>query len=185
MITGHATTLTTYLRGRRWEPLATLVARLGTMTSDEAMAASPLRVEIDGTPVVGAVDRYTPFLSDSWPRFESHRAMIDLQVVVAGRERIDIVDTASASLVLDTPYDTERDMQFYRSADSRIEGAASPPLEPADATCLFLVPHLWGLFLPHDAHRPKMAADHDATSVTKVVFKIPVSLWVAANRGTE
>ncbi|MGL4944240.1 MAG: YhcH/YjgK/YiaL family protein [Thermoguttaceae bacterium] len=163
MITASTQHIGFYLAASFWEPLSAAVAKLGAQTAD-ALGQSQVRVEIRGEPVVGNVDRYSTLLPDAWPRFESHRKMIDLQIVLAGRERIDVVDTSG--LTGDAPYDTERDMQFYK------ERAVS------GATSVILVPQTFALLFPHDAHRPKMAADKTtAAKVTKIVFKIPVSLW--------
>ena len=114
------------------------------------------RYEIDGDRVFAMVQRY-----DTAPgtekRFESHRRYLDIQLVVAGRERI--LHAPVEALEIVEPHDGDRDVAFY----------AAPP---ASSSCL-LLPGDFALLYPGDGHKPGcMAGGRDA--VVKVVVKVEV-----------
>jgi biofilm protein TabA len=91
-------------------------------------------------------------------RWESHRRYIDIQYVVLGRERMDVVNVGS--LTGATPYDDANDVLFYDGA-------------PAGATALLVETGGFAIFFPHDGHRPSIAIDV-ADEVRKIVIKVPV-----------
>lgn len=112
------------------------------------------RHEIAGDEVFALVQSY-----DTAPaaekRFESHRAHVDLQFIVSGRERI--LHTDSRELAVGTPYDEDEDIVFYEDPDF----SSSILLRTGE----FVILH------PQDAHKPGcMAGGRDP--VKKVVVKI-------------
>lgn len=90
-------------------------------------------------------------------RWESHRRYIDVQVVVAGEELMEVTGTAGLAVAEDlTP---GKDLIFYRpwGPGSRLRVAAGGV----------------AVFFPDDAHRPSLAFGSPAP-VRKVVVKVPV-----------
>jgi YhcH/YjgK/YiaL family protein len=90
--------------------------------------------------------------------FESHRRLIDVQVVVAGREVIEVIDAARSTVQV--PYDEGRD--FTHHADTA--GASIARLEAGDVA----------VFFPADVHMPGLRAGSEAALVRKTVVKVPV-----------
>jgi YhcH/YjgK/YiaL family protein len=87
--------------------------------------------------------------------WESHRRYIDVQLVVAGRERMGYANLAA--LAAQKPYDPEKDLLV-------LEGAGD----------FFMVSAgMFTIFTPQDAHMPCLAADEPAM-VRKVVVKVAV-----------
>lgn len=89
--------------------------------------------------------------------FETHRRFIDIQVVVAGEERMEVTDAARLAIV--QPYDDARDLIKYADA--------------ADASVLRVQAGSAAVFWPEDAHLPSLAAG-EPTLVRKTVIKVPV-----------
>ncbi|MGJ3243033.1 MAG: YhcH/YjgK/YiaL family protein [Opitutales bacterium] len=94
-------------------------------------------------------------------RFESHRATVDIQVVLQGAEWIDW--HPADELTPEGAWDAERDFQFHQPP-------AVPPLGR-----LRLVPGFAAIFFPEDGHRPQIA-DGDPAPLLKAVVKIPHAL---------
>ena len=92
-------------------------------------------------------------------RFETHRKFVDLQYTFIGAEKIAWLP--SSALEQDGLYDEGSDLQFYHSAPSE--------------SVVHKRPGCFSVFFPTDAHRPQIA-DGKATSIYKVVIKIPVNL---------
>ncbi|MBN2295678.1 MAG: YhcH/YjgK/YiaL family protein [Pirellulales bacterium] len=88
-------------------------------------------------------------------KFEGHREYIDVQVVLAGRERMDVAP--AAGLTIGDEYDSSRDLMFFQT--------------PATFSSLTVQPGQFAVFFPQDAHRPNCAIDQ-AAPVKKVVVKI-------------
>jgi biofilm protein TabA len=90
-------------------------------------------------------------------RWESHRAHVDVQVVVTGRERLAVAEAGGLQVEEDlTP---ASDVIFYRPAGS----ASELQLGAGDAAVLF----------PSDAHLAGLQVGR-ATRVHKTVVKVPV-----------
>jgi len=96
-------------------------------------------------------------------RLEAHRAYVDVQTLLAGREAIEWFPVED--LIVETPYDPERDVVFYH-----VPGPAPARVEVAPGT--------FAVFFPRDAHRPQLTATEGLARVRKVVVKIPVRLGV-------
>jgi YhcH/YjgK/YiaL family protein len=90
--------------------------------------------------------------------FESHRQYIDVQVVVEGEERIEVVD--AGRIAGKTPYSAEKDVIIYHDA--------------ADATEVRLPAGDVAIFFPIDVHMPCLRLRADASLVRKTVVKVPV-----------
>lgn len=95
-------------------------------------------------------------------RWESHRAYIDIQVVVVGEEYMEVADVSRLRVAEDLS--SEKDVLFYfpseRESMLKVSGGAG------------------GVFFPVDAHRPSLAVDAPV-SVRKTVIKVPVVWWGA------
>jgi len=89
--------------------------------------------------------------------FESHRKYIDVQVVVAGAELMELADISR--LEVSEPYNPERD--FTKYAD--ITGATVLKMGPGDAA----------IFFPNDGHMPALQW-RGTGLVRKTVVKVPV-----------
>ena len=90
-------------------------------------------------------------------KYEAHRAYIDIQVVLSGREQIFVSPLKDLSGCLQE-YDTEKDIEFWAlSSASRAV--------PADSS------H-WVILFPSDAHMPCMTLE-EPSFIRKVVVKVP------------
>lgn len=121
--------------------------------------AQERKYELRGTDIFAQVARYRtqPFAELV---FESHEKYVDVQAVLAGRERMEVV--ARDQLRISQPYDTEKDVAFYQQAPGSFH--------------LDLVPGNFVLLFPHDAHMPGTMLGKEPEAVTKVVIKIKAAL---------
>ncbi len=144
------------------------VARCLTPGSPEAarIAAVPEgvteRIELgDG---VFALEQAYVGKPESAGKWEAHERMIDIQVIVAGRERMGVREVAG--LVLTEDYRAERDLMFFAA--------------PAGGVSMLAVATGGiAVFYPADAHMPSLA-DGAPTLVRKTVVKVPVALVAPA-----
>ena len=90
--------------------------------------------------------------------FESHRKYIDVQVVVAGEEAMEVEDISRLSIT--DAYDAERDLIIY--ADT--SGASRLTMRAGDVA----------LFFPSDGHMPSLQIAGQML-VHKTVVKVPVA----------
>lgn len=135
------------------DPLAEAVAALRTLNAD----APEGRTELAGGAYI-VLSRYaTKLPAEHTAGYEAHRAFIDVQIVLAGRECIEVADTDS--LVPREAYDADRDVAFYDP--------------PEQSTSVLLRPGQFVVLFPGDAHRPGLALDEPA-DVVKAVAKLPV-----------
>ncbi len=112
------------------------------------------RYEIGGPSLLAIVQRYqsAPALEKKW---ETHRVHGDIQYLVSGRELIGYEQRES--LIVKTPYNTEKDAEFYEPPTSK-------------TTYLVMKEGSFAIFLPQDAHQPGVLIDHPC-DVQKVVIK--------------
>lgn len=96
--------------------------------------------------------------------FESHRQYIDVQVIVAGTEDMEVLDITRLSVT--QPYLEERD--FIKYADT--VGASVLKLGAGEAA----------VFFPVDGHMPCLRPEGCAGLVRKTVVKVPVKLGMPA-----
>lgn len=138
------------------------VARCLTPGSAEAerLAAVPLgkteRVELGGG-VFALEQAYEtkPAVEGKW---EAHERHIDVQVVVAGRELMGVIEVSALRLTED--YRAERDLMFFAPA----EGGSTLKVGPAGIA----------VFFPADGHMPSLA-DGAPAPARKTVVKVPVA----------
>ncbi len=90
--------------------------------------------------------------------YEVHRKYADVQIVLAGSERIDWMPLEDHHM--DYPFSAEDDIGFFHGESSR-------------ALSLHLLPGTFAIFYPEDAHKPLLRFQHD--QIRKAVFKIPVT----------
>jgi biofilm protein TabA len=88
--------------------------------------------------------------------WESHKKYIDLQYVIKGKERIDVVNIDKATVT--KPYDEAKDGAAYT----------------AEGTSYFAEPGTFYLFFSQDVHRPNIKVNGFDT-VKKLVIKIKVA----------
>jgi YhcH/YjgK/YiaL family protein len=88
---------------------------------------------------------------------EAHRDYADIQLLLAGEEEVEWRPVEG--LRVRTPYDPERDVEFYER-----------PEDPGKRVTLR--PGLFALFLPTDVHTPQLHAGGLPGAVTKVVLKV-------------
>jgi biofilm protein TabA len=91
-------------------------------------------------------------------RWESHRAYIDVQVVVVGEELMEVADMAQLAVAEDLR--PAKDLIFYRPFDG--------------GSVLHVCAGEAAVFFPADAHVPSLRAGAAATLVRKTVIKVPV-----------
>lgn len=90
--------------------------------------------------------------------FESHRKYIDVQVVIAGEERMEVID--AAHITVREPYSADRDVILYNDV--------------GDASELRLRAGEAAIFFPVDVHMPSLRLHAPAALVRKTVVKVPV-----------
>lgn len=90
--------------------------------------------------------------------FESHRKYIDVQVIIAGGERMEVID--AAHIAVREPYSLERDVILYKD----VTDASELRLRAGEAA----------IFFPVDVHMPSLRLHAPAALVRKTVVKVPV-----------
>lgn len=151
MIFDHVSRIATY------RSLSNHLARAIDFVQSTDLKALPTgRYEVDGERVYALVFEYETSIKGT-ARWESHRKYIDLQLLIAGEEKILVADIAT----LHGPgaYDAAKDVMFYESGESPVPTI----LGAGQFTILF----------PHDGHRATLAP-RDPGPIRKVVLKIAV-----------
>ncbi len=92
--------------------------------------------------------------------FESHRRYIDVQVVVAGAEAMEVADIGRLRVTAE--YDAERDLIKYATD---VPGASRLVVAAGEAA----------VFFPSDGHLPSLRIDDRPVLVRKTVVKLPVA----------
>lgn len=120
----------------------------------DLLQLSPGRHPLSSGAFVGRSDYMT--CPDNEAFIECHRQYIDIQILLAGSERIGIChrDDCRAE-----PYQADLDLQ-------KLSG---------EVAFITLRPGNFAVFFPHDGHMPQVCISAPEP-VTKLVFKIPVSL---------
>ena len=115
---------------------------------------------IQDSKLFAGVDTYeTKSRADA--KLETHRKYVDIQMLLSGREAIEIFP--KKGLAVSEPYNPEKDAEFYHVP---AETHARITLRPGQ----FLV------FFPEDAHMPCLMAGNSPQPVKKVVIKVAVEL---------
>jgi YhcH/YjgK/YiaL family protein len=112
------------------------------------------RYEIGGPSLVAIVQRYVtaPAHEKKW---ETHRLHGDIQYVVSGKEQVGYAPRAS--LTVKTPYNPEKDAEFYEAPVGTHAG-------------LILEAGSFAVFLPQDGHQPGVMVGTSG-NLCKVVVK--------------
>jgi|SRR5580700_9792738 biofilm protein TabA len=133
------------------QPGSAAQARIGSIA-----AGTTERVELtDGAFALEQVYLTKPRTEGRW---ESHRAYIDVQVVVAGEELMEVGDVARLDVAEDLR--PAKDLIFYQSFD----GGSVLRVRAGEAA----------VFFPSDAHVPSLRIGAMAALVRKTVVKVPV-----------
>ncbi|HSY54551.1 MAG TPA: YhcH/YjgK/YiaL family protein [Opitutaceae bacterium] len=133
------------------QPGSAAQARIGKIA-----AGTTGRIELDG----GAFALEQVYLTKprTEARWESHRAYIDVQVIVAGEELMEVGDAAQLAVAEDLR--PAKDLIFYRPFD----GGSVLRVRAGEAA----------VFFPSDAHLPSLNTGAVAALVRKTVVKVPV-----------
>ena len=114
------------------------------------------KYELDGKNLFASVQEYTNKNYED-AKFEGHREYIDIQFIVTGEERMDVVDIQKANKMID--YNPEKDVEFFTDTD-----LASVSTVTANEYCIFY---------PNDIHKPGLAVK-EKSQVKKVLVKIKI-----------
>ena len=140
-----------YSFGPAWEKAFEFLEGLDAQSEER-------RYDLDGDSMFGIVMSYaTKFETDSDTVLEAHRKYVDIQMALVNSERIACYPTHS--LKTKTPYDAERDVEFFK-------------YEHAAAIQVGMFPGTFACLLPQDAHMPQLATGDSRSEVKKVVVKI-------------
>jgi len=113
------------------------------------------RHNIDGENLI-AVHQSYPTKPEDQGKWEAHRKYIDIQYLVAGRERFGIAPIHT--MTVSEEYDSENDVAIFTGTGQFL------PLET----------NHFAIFYPHDVHMPSLRL-HAVSQVSKCVMKIRVS----------
>ena len=115
------------------------------------------KYEIDGKELWASVQEYTSKLPDV-AKAEAHKNYIDIQFIVSGTEVIEGFDIAYATPK--SEYNDIKDVMFYED----FEGAGKGILNANE----------YGIFFPHDVHKPGMCLNGNQDTVKKIVVKVKI-----------
>ena len=104
------------------------------------------------------VEQYEP-KDITTARFESHRKYIDIQMLLAGKERVYINNLKNVKESLG--YNSEKDIEFY---NDNITKSDFVTLDGSNFVLIY----------PWEAHAPQISVDKISSTVKKVVFKLLV-----------
>lgn len=90
--------------------------------------------------------------------FETHRKFIDVQILVAGEETMEVFDVSRASVR--EPYREDRDLIAYHDV--------------ANASLIRLLPGHAAIYFPNDVHMGGLRSGANTVLVRKSVLKLPV-----------
>jgi len=139
---------------RRYEALAHLKPAFEFLEGQTEACLGSGRIEIDGERLFALVQAYVPGPAAEG-RFETHRRYADIQFVAGGREMIGYAP--ADGLTVESPYDEEKDVEFYAL--------------PEAFSQLALTDGCFAVFYPEDAHMPGRRLDAD-DPVCKLVLKV-------------
>jgi len=112
------------------------------------------KYEIDGDKLYAIVMTYQTKSAEE-AKFEAHQKYIDIQLLLEGRELMDI--SIGEKLSVDTAYSDEKDVAFFTS--------------PTYFTSVLLEPGRFAVLYPDDIHRPCRKIE-SSEQVRKMVIKV-------------
>lgn len=115
------------------------------------------KYDIDGKELWASVQEYTSKL-ETEAKAEAHKNYIDIQFIVSGVEVIEGFDINKATPK--SEYNDIKDVMFYE--------------DYADVTKGVLNANEYGIFFPHDIHKPGMCLNGKQDTVKKIVVKVKV-----------
>lgn len=115
------------------------------------------KYEIDGTNLYAMVQEYNSKAPEDG-KFEAHRNYIDIQYIISGTEKMEVMDISRA--VPKSDYNDQKDVMFYENEKNASVGIYS------DGE--------YGVFFPHDVHKPGMATDSGSELIKKIVVKVKI-----------
>lgn len=115
------------------------------------------KYEIDGKNLWASVQEYTSKLYED-AKAEAHKNYIDIQFIVSGTEVIEGFDIGKATPK--SEYNNVKDVMFYE--------------DNANAGKGILTDNEYGIFFPHDVHKPGICLDGNQAPVKKIVVKVKV-----------
>lgn len=98
------------------------------------------------------------YKTKSTGEFEAHRKYIDIQIMVKGREIIEVTNIKNCAN--SRGYSTEKDIEFFEECNGEIEK-------------IILKENDFVILEPNDAHKPQIKIDK-SIEVKKIVLKIAV-----------
>lgn len=128
------------------------------LTADSVDGDYPLQ----GEDLFGRVMSYhtrTPDADDAV--LEAHREYVDIQTTLSAPEGIDWFPRSS--LEVKTPYDAEKDVEFYHR----------PGPAPAHVN---VYPGFFAVLFPEDAHMPQLIVNGQSQLIKKAVVKVRLKL---------
>ena len=115
------------------------------------------KYEIDGTNLYASVQEYTTKLAPDG-KFEGHNNYIDIQYIISGEELMEVGDIEK--FTAKTEYNDVKDVTFYHD----LEGVTQGVVRDGE----------YGIFFPHDIHKPGMSFNGKQCTVKKIVVKVKV-----------
>ncbi len=115
------------------------------------------RYELDGTALFAFIQEYETKLPEE-SQFEGHRNYIDIQCIVSGTECMESYDISNAAIKV--PYSHESDIGFFVDNEKAVKAV----LESGD----------YGIFFPHDVHKPGMCFGGVKAAAKKIVVKVHI-----------
>lgn len=146
-------------QGEQWEAAREIVLRYLTEGSEERTRAfsrevgESIKLDVDND--IFLIEEAYLTTTPSEVRWEAHREWADVQVILAGEERMDVANVAN--LELEEDLSPQRDMLYFKS----YEKGTALRLGTGDAA----------IYLPVDGHRPGLQIDSPSL-VRKLVVKV-------------
>lgn len=119
--------------------------------------SEPGRYTVDGDSIFVNMSAYITKKHDEC-KFENHKKYVDIQYVLSGAERIDLIDAEKLTVTEDKYADG--DIAFFADAAAQTRVT----LQAGDFVLIF----------PDEAHSPCMAVDNEPSAVAKAVAKVRV-----------
>ena len=115
----------------------------------------PGKYQIDDDNVYALVTEGYPRSADS-AKWEDHQKYIDIHHVITGKENMGLAPVSSATQVLITPYDSVKDIGFYKANGKFYKSR----------------PNTFFIAFPKDAHMPGVKIDGSNDRIKKIVIKV-------------